>query len=287
YGESTAEGEEAPRAAPWMAAALCTISPVVNLLGTSAQQETLFTLLVVGAAWALDKKRYLLAGAILALASLIRYETWGAAVLILGLRALIAVPWVAKRLPERALALCRVPLVVAWPSLAAVGGWLLAHKLREGTWLGVLRELYRYTHAQRESLHRPALWFPLDQPVFVFGSVVLILFVFGLRRAWRTSFVIPAGIYLFLVAAYLGKGALGSARYYESLTPFVALGAAYGACAISRWRWIGRALFVAAALQLSALSINLCLWTWPPRTETRATPAGARLPGREARLNHS
>ena len=274
YAESTTEGDGSSRAAPWMAAGLCAISPVVNLLGTSAQQETLFTLLVVGAAWAIDRRRYVVAGGVLALASLIRYETWGAAVLILGLRALVALPAVAKRLPERALATCRLPVVVAWPSLFAVGGWLLAHKLREGEWLGVLRELYRYSHVQRESLHRPAIWFPLEQPLFVFGSVVLLLFVFGLPRAWRPSFVLPAGIYLFLVGAYLGKGALGSARYYESLTPFVALGAAHGVCAITRWRWIGRGVFAAAALQLSALSVELCLWTWPPaQAEARTTPA--------------
>ena len=47
----------------------------------------------------------------------------------------------------------------------------------------------------------------------------------------------PLGIYLFLLVSYTFKGALGSARYYESLTPFVCISAAYGASVIGeRWR---------------------------------------------------
>ncbi len=231
YGEATADPRKdgASRYAPWMAAAFCTVSPLVNLLGTSAQQETLFTLLVLGAVWSVDGDRFVLAGALLALASLIRYEAWGAVVLLVALRAVGQVPSVARQLPRGLARACRTSLVVAAPSLIAVGLWLLAHKLREGQWFGFLRELYRYSHAQRETLHRDVLWFPVQQPLYVFGSIVGLLFFAGLRRAWRPSYAIPLGIYLFLTAAFLLKGALGSARYYESLMPFVALSAAQGA----------------------------------------------------------
>jgi hypothetical protein len=287
YGESTAEPTERglSRYAPWMAAGFCAVSPLVNLLGTSAQQETLFTLLVLGAVWSVDLGRFVLAGAILALASLIRYEAWGASVLLLALHAAGGVPALAKRLPAPIARAARLPLVVAAPSIVAVGGWLLAHKLREGEWFGVLRELYRYTALQRDSLHRGLLWFPVQQPLFVFGSVVALLFFAGLRRAWRPSHVIPLGIYLFLLAAYAFKGALGSARYYESLMPFVALSAAHGACVVgARWRWIVPALFLVASLQLVALSTQLFLWTWPPSATLPSSPAtGAGAVGDAAR----
>ncbi|MGO9000015.1 MAG: hypothetical protein ACLQVI_42355 [Polyangiaceae bacterium] len=270
YGESTVDPAlgGASRYAPWMAAVFCAISPLVNLLGTSAQQETLFTLLVLGAVWSIDLGRFALAGALLAVAALIRYETWGAVALLVGLRAAGGIPAVMKRLPEGVARSCRLPFVIAAPSIAAIGGWLLARKLREGQWLGFLRELYRYTHVQRESLHRELLWFPVQQPLFVFGPIVVALFFVGLRRAWRPSHVVPLGIYLFLMGAYLFKGALGSARYYESLTPFVALSAAHGACVIgSRRRWIAPALFVLASSQLLHLSAQLCRWTWPSVAE--------------------
>jgi uncharacterized membrane protein YGL010W len=266
YGESTLDRPTSGplRYLPWMAAVFCAVSPLVNLLGTSAQQETLFTLLVLGAAWSIDLRRFVLAGALLAVSSLIRYETWGAVALLVGLYAAGKVPTIMRRLPEPIARSCRLPLVIVAPSLLAIGAWLLAHKLTDGQWLGFLRELYRYTHVQRVSLHRGPLWFPVKQPLFVFGWIVVVLFFVGLRRAWRPSYVIPLGIYLFLTGAYLFKGALGSARYYESLTPFVALSAAHGACVIgSRRRWIAGALFVLASWQLLSLSAQLCRWTWP------------------------
>jgi hypothetical protein len=279
YGASArARDERDPeRHAPWMAAALCAVSPLVNLLGTSAQQETLFTLLVLGAVWAFDVRRFALAGAILGIASLVRYEAWGAVALLVALRAIGALRLLAGRLPERVARVCALPFAVVAPSLVAIGGWLLAHKLREGEWLGFLRELYRYTHEQRAALHRDITWFPIEQPLFVFGSVVAILFFVGLRRAWRPSHVIPLGVYVFLLGAYLFNGALGSARYYESLTPFVALAAAYGACTLgARWRWLAPALIVASTLQLAGLSTQLFLWTWPPSVAAETRPVAPR-----------
>jgi hypothetical protein len=254
-----------------MAAAFCAVSPLVNLLGTSAQQETLFTILVLGAVWSVDAERFVLAGALLALASLIRYEAWGAVVLLVGLRAVGHVPWITRRLPPRLAHACRTSLVVATPSVLAVALWTVARRLREGQWFGFLRELYRYSHVQRETFHRDLLWFPVRQPLYVFGSVVALLFFAGLRRAWRPSHAIPLGMYLFLTGAFLFKGALGSARYYESLMPFVALSAAHGACILgARWRWIAPAVSFAASLQLVALSIQMFLWTWPPNLHALA-----------------
>jgi hypothetical protein len=104
---------------------------------------------------------------------------------------------------------------------------------------------------------------------------VAVLSFAGLRRAWRPSHAIPLGIYLFLTGAFLFKGALGSARYYESLMPFVALSAAHGACVLgARWRWIAPAVCAAASLQLAALCIQLFLWTWPPSPSTLARDGG-------------
>jgi hypothetical protein len=266
YGESTVERNATgpTRYVPFMAAVFCATSPLVNLLGTSAQQETLFTLLVLGAVWSLDAGRFVLAGIVLALAALVRYEAWGAVALLLGLRAVGQISAITSRLPVVVVRACRLPLVIVVPSLVAIFGWLLAHKLSDGQWLGSLRELYRYTHAQRDGLHRDLLWFPIRQPLYVFGSVVAVLFFLGLRRALRPSAAIPLGVYLFLLGAYLFKGTLGSARYYESLTPFVAVSAAHGAAIIgSRRRWFANAAFVAASSQLVSLSVQLFRWTWP------------------------
>jgi len=242
YGESTVapSASSSARLAPFLAGALCAVMPIVNLLGTSAQQETVFTILVLGAVWSIDTRRFALGGGLLAVAAMVRYEACGAIALLAGLRALGFIPPLVRRLPAPLARACRLPLVVVLPGLAAIGGWLLAHRVADGTWLGFLRELYRYTHVQRESFHEDRwtdlIWFPVMQPYYLFG-LTLPLFLLGVRRAWRDGFVVPVGIYLFLLASYTFKCALGSGRYYESLTPFVCVSAAYGASVIGeRWR---------------------------------------------------
>jgi hypothetical protein len=277
YGERTAGAGASgiSRYAPWMAAMFCAISPLVNLLGTSAQQETLFTILVLGTAWSIDEDRYGLAGALLAVASMVRYEAWGAVVLLIGLRVVGLVPAIAKRMPVSLARAARLPLVVVVPSLVAIGGWFLAHRLQGASWFGSLRELYRYAHVQRGTFVHDTvedlLWFPVKQPLFMFGWIVVALFFAGLRRVARPSWVVPLGVYAFLIGAYSLKATLGSARYYESVTPFVALAAAYSACAIGeRHRRVAVLVFALASWQLVSLSDQLFAWTWPSSAGLKA-----------------
>jgi len=265
YARRTGHGERVAL----MAALLCAISPLVNLLGTSAQQETLFTLVVLGVAWAIDAGHTRRAGALLAFAVLVRYEAWGALALLVALQIAQRTPRVSRLLPWP-----RLPWAVTLPAAFAVFAWLLAHKLADGQWLGFLRELYRYAHRQTETFDRGPLWFAYRQPLSVFGWVLLGLFVVGLRRAFRIGHVVPVGICVFLEAAYLLRGALGSARYYESLTPFVALAAAHGVRVLgARRRWIARSVFVVAFARLLLLSTRFCGWEESVR---RPSSAGAR-----------
>ena len=252
-----------------MAALLCAIAPLVNLLGTSGQQETLFTILVLGTAWGIDTDRPRRAGALLAFAVLVRYEAWGALALLVAVQIAQRIPRVAKIVPG-----ARLPWVVTWPAVCAVGAWFVAHRLSDGQWLGFLHELYRYAHRQRTTFDRGPLWFAYRQPLSVFGWVVLGLFVVGFRRAWRVGWVAPIGIYIFLEAAYSFRGALGSARYYESLTPFVAIAAAHGIRALgARRRWLARLAFAVAFSRLLVLSSRFCGWSTSLR---RAPAAGAQ-----------
>ena len=285
YGESTAPPTtDASRHVPLMAALFCAISPLVNLLGTSAQQETLFVLLVLGTVWSIDVRRYALGGMLLGIAALVRYEAWGAVALLVAAYVLGRIPSLRPKLPAPIAEICALPGMVVIPSLVAIGGWLLAHKISDGQWFGFLRELYRYAHVQRVSIHRTSqadwIWFPVRQPLFVFGWIVAGLFFIGIRRAWRPSAIVPLGIYAFLQGAYLFKGALGSARYYESLMPFVALGAANGAFVVAalrpwaKWRrWIVPSIFAAAFWQLAMLSLQMYRWTWPSRMQAATSGA--------------
>lgn len=268
YGESTLvpSASSSARRAPFLAAMFCAAMPIVNLLGTSAQQETLFTILVLATVWSIDTGRFALGGGMLALAAMVRYEAWGAVGLLVGLRAVGFVPALVRRLPAPLAGVCRLPLAVVVPPLLAVLGWLLAHRVADGTWLGFLRELYRYAHVQRESFHEDQwtdlLWFPVMQPYYLFG-LTLPLFVLGARRAWRSGLVVPLGIYVFLLMSYTFKGALGSGRYYESLTPFVCICAAYGASVVGeRWRPTLPLAFGAAFVHVVRLLVVTGRWTF-------------------------
>lgn len=249
------------RLAPFFAGLLCAVMPIVNIVGTSAQQETVFTLLVIGVAWASDARRFGLAGGLLAVACMVRYEAWGGMGLLVGLRALGYFPALTRRLPEPLARACRLPLVLVLPSIAVTALWFLAHRLSDGSFFHFITEIFRYTAIQREVFLQDdwgaIVAFGVWVPYYMFG-LSLVLFFIGARAAFRVGSIVPLGIYLFLMASYASKSALSSARYYESLTPFVCIAAAAGGTVLAK-RWRG-ALRVSFALVLAHVVWLLVLY---------------------------
>lgn len=253
--------ENADRRVAALAAVACALASIPNLLGVSAQQESLFSVLILLAAWGIDAKRPALSGAALALACLIRYEAWGAAAVCAGqpVLAYLLGRWRVLREGSWLHVLFGKPLswAVGLPAIAAIFGWLLVHRLVEGSWFAFLQELYRFTHVQREALSQgstaDALWFPIILPLTAFGPAVL-LCPLGLRPALRTGFLVPLGVFAFLMMSYLGKGSLGGPRYYAALTPFMASCMAHGTFRLVRMREVLRYLVVASLLVTTATS---------------------------------
>lgn len=253
-----------------MAALFCAASSIPNVLGVSAQQEALFSLLVVLSAWAIDRERWLAASGLVALACLIRYEAWGAA----GL--LMAQP-IAARVTKR---FAPLPWRVAVLPVIAVAGWLIVHRLYEGAWFVFLAGLVRYTHAQRDVLSQgpvmEALWFPILVPLLTLGPAVL-LAPFGVRRALSRGWIVPLGIYAFLLMSYLGKGALGGPRYYGSIVPFFCVAIARAIEHVSRWRARLRALVLVSLVSTTAIAFV--------RLHGSAAASAGTLHDAEARMN--
>ena len=252
-------------AVPWVAALFCTVAPIVNLLGISAQQETWFAVLILCCAWAIDAQRFALAALLLAVAAMVRYEAWGSVGVVAAAGAAQSLPALAQRLPRFARA-PRALLLVATPALLAIVGWLLAHRIATGKWLGFLKELYRFTSAQRAVLSHgwlmDLLWFPVLLPLLLFG-LTLPLAAVGLRRAWRLGFLVPGGICAFLLLSYASKGSLGSGRYFDALAPFVCLCAAEGVARLSANRSATLAwLSASTAACLVVLAGWLLRWTY-------------------------
>ena len=247
-------------AVPWLAALFCAVAPIVNLMGISAQQETLFSILVLACAWAIEARRFFSAGIVLAAAAMVRYEAWGAVAVITALGATQYWPALAERLPRFARGSKQL-LVVAAPALIAIFGWLIVQRVASGKWFHTLHELYRFTKNQRAVLSHGVwldlFWFPVILPLLLWGLALPFAFI-GVARAWNTGFLVPAGIAAFLFLSYTSKGSLGSGRYFDALTPFVCLCAAEGIARLSERRPTALAwLSGATTLCLAALALRL------------------------------
>jgi hypothetical protein len=176
----------------------------------------------------IDAGRAWAAGLLLMAACLIRYEAWGACALVL-----------VQPLAARLLRWKPIPWRVGILPVVGIAGWIGVHRCADGKWFFFLQELYRYTHMQRGVYDRgvviEAIWFTLVVPLIAFGPAILCA-PLGVRSAFRRGWVVPLGIYLFLLASYLGKGALGGHRYYGSLVPFFCIAMAHAATRYPRLR---------------------------------------------------
>lgn len=211
----------------WTAALLFAVSSLMTVLGTAVLAEVPFTLAMLAAAVMLDEGRPVASGAFLTVAASMRYEAWFV-VMLMGLASLVEV---ARRRRER-----RMFIAASIPSTAIVLYILARRFVTDSEWLWFIRETYRFTHMQRDlSTASPvfdALWFPVILPFFVMGPALLLV-PFGGR--WRRpSSIIPIALLVFLAFTYLGRGALGQARYLTVLVPFACYAIARGGAGASR-----------------------------------------------------
>ncbi len=246
-------GKEALEVA-FLSALAWTVAPLSTLLGASAQPETLFTALLVGTVAALERRRGLVAGALLSMACLLRYEAWGST----GALALLLL---VRRKKGPPLASVLVPLGV-------IGGYITLRRFTDGEWLAFVRWTRSFVIMQREVLGisraAAALLFTVVAPFASFGPAFL-LAPLGLRRFLRESWIVPGGVLAFFLMSYAGGGSLPLFRYWTSLVPFTCAAMAAGAFGVARWfpRWsrgtIAKALLVSLAL-VTAVWLGREVW---------------------------
>ncbi|MCC6525099.1 MAG: hypothetical protein IT373_20760 [Polyangiaceae bacterium] len=239
-----------------LAALAFTLAPLPNVLGVSAQPEAPFAWLLLGATVALARGRGVLAGVLLALASLVRYEAWGA------VGCLVAWALVA-RLRRRP----GPPLVAGLVPLGAIVLWIALRRVGDGSWLWFVAHTRDFAGGIRDASPLPGwvdTWLlPLWIAWRAFGpSVVLV--PLGLARALRAlravpvPWLVPGGAFLFLTAGYLGGGVLALPRYLTAFTPFACVAMAEAALALGRSG--RRAQLVAAGGLLVALGAMTAFW---------------------------
>jgi hypothetical protein len=236
-----------------LAAACWSVCSLPNLLGTSALAEVPFSLLVLGAAIAIDASERspwcsIAAGSLLALACTIRYEAWAASFAL-------ACVWTVAALRDRSPAWKRAPAFLLPASL--VLGYVVLRRVTDGQWLWFVRETVRFTNMQRRlspaSPWIDALWLPVILPWTLFGPALALVPVGAAARQRgrvfaRASAILPASIATVLLLLYARKEIIGMARYLTVLAPFACLHIARGAALVSRRFGAARVAVAAAAL---------------------------------------
>lgn len=262
----------APEATALVAALIAGACPIVMQMGTTAQPEPLFALLVLGTAIAFERRRYVWTAVLLGAAVLLRYEAWAS---LAAVAAVLIVEPVWRRI--RGLQ----PEPHAWRGWIAVGlpvalilGWAALRAPVDGRWFGFLGDTRHFandaTHATL-GVARDALYYPAWVPYRVMGSV-LPLVPFGIVRTVRQQgarFVLVLLACLgFVSLTWVMRSSLGLDRHFVCIVPLYATFAAQGAVVIAdafarmtRSASLGRAIAAPATLlMLMGLYLQLDVW---------------------------
>lgn len=269
-----------PDATALLAALLAAICPIVMQMGTTAQPEPLFALVMLGVAIAFQEKRTGWTAALLTVGVMLRYEAWAAFAVVAACAAM-------RRGRGGAW------LTVAAP-LAAIFAWAALRRPVDGAWFAFLRQTKEFandaTHA-RFGVARDAAYYPVFVAWRVMGSA-LPLVPFGVWRTVRQQgarFVLVLAACLgFVSLSWVTRSSLGLDRHFVCIVPLYATFAAQGlvtvADTIGRWtRHAGAARGVAAGLAIASLCgmcVQLDVWMgfwrasiargWPDRESTAA-----------------
>lgn len=277
-----------PEPVACIAALIAAACPIAMQMGTTAQPEPLFALLVLGVAIAFERRKNVAAAALLTLAVMLRYESW--AVLAAVACVLVFEPaWRRWRglAPDRR-GSDDAWLVIAAPALVILA-WAALRRPVDGQWFGFLRQTHEFaSDALNEKAAggvravrfvRDLLYYPVVVAVRVLGPVVWLV-PFGAYRTVREQ----GARFVLLLLACLGfvsltwamRSSLGLDRHFVVVVPLYATCAAQGVAVIADWGTriarhaaggdaraavVGRALAVSlAVLSLGGLLVELDVW---------------------------
>jgi hypothetical protein len=297
----------APEATALLAALFAATCPIAMQMGTTAQPEPLFALLVLGVAIAFERRRYMTAALALGAAVLLRYEAWASLATVAAI--LVFEAWRRGRGVRAAVepSAWRAWIAVAFPAVLILA-WAALRRPVDGRWFAFLRDTHEFAN---DALHATSvfdrdlvalvhdlLYYPLIVPVRVLGPVMPLV-PFGVARTVRQQgarFVLVLAACLgFVSLTWVMRSTLGLDRHFVCIVPLYATFAAQGAAVLAdgsaslmrRFKQpeaaarVGRvAAAVLGVLSLGGLGVALDVWMgfwrasivrgWPDRVAVGA-----------------
>jgi hypothetical protein len=274
-----------PEIVALLAAVFAAACPITMQMGTTAQPEPLFALVMLLVATAYEEGRYGAAAWALAVAVLLRYEAWAALLTIGGLAA--GDRWLVRWRLLRPRGGRGVWKAIALP-VAAILGWAVLRRPIDGRWFGFLGQTHEFASGalhERSALDggfvgllRDSVHYPIVVPARIYGPALL-LAPFGVARTVAQQgarfVLVLASCLAFVSFTWITRSSLGLDRHFVVVVALYAVFAAQGAAAIAdaagsvaRRRAGERGAVVAGraaaavtgGIALLGLAVNLELW---------------------------
>lgn len=212
---------------PFFAGVLACLWPLVIDHGQSGEPEPLFATLLVGACLAVETGRAWLAGVVLAVACLLRYEAWAvlpAFFVAAAMRARASGRWLAES--------------SAWivPALA-IAAWIVVHERATGEWLQFVRINREFSRGARATAipgvgPQPTLWwYAATLPRGNLGAAALLAIpgaIWLFRRAPLTIGLAGTTLLAFVTYGWVREQHLGLDRHFYAIAPFYSVAVAAG-----------------------------------------------------------
>ena len=218
------------------AAVITAISPIGILMGTTAQPEPLFAILILLFVLLFEKTDYYSSSFILALACLLRYEAWAVFIFISFYVLYLRIIKSRNLSSAKKISILSVIIVPA----VAVTAWSVLRYFSDGSWFLFLSGTHQFaSDALGESNSADGgvikfisdlFFYPFWIPFLYFG-ITLFFIPFSIIKFIKENIVLSiTGISIlgFITISWMLKSNLGLNRHFNSLVPIYSILIAYG-----------------------------------------------------------
>jgi len=216
----------------FLSSIFCSLFPVGILMGTTAQPEPLFALLILLFVITASNNKFILSSLFLTLACLLRYEAWAVLIAVLVL-------YVSDIIKSRKFIFDKRILNFLLPGVFILI-WAVLREPFDGKFFGFLFQTQKFANDALQETNSfqggllKILWDFIHYPVFIpviFSGINMIFVPFGFVSCLnKNKWLMYSGISIlvFITASWMFKSNLGLNRHFVSLIPLYTTMTAYG-----------------------------------------------------------